>query len=66
MAYRFTTLAFPAATYGVTGQLPPGVTLDINGDLTGTPTTTGTYDFTVKASNNVDSVTTNQLSVTVH
>jgi hypothetical protein len=66
MNYRFTTLAFPAATYGLaSGQLPTGTTLDPNGNLTGTPTTPGTYDFTIKASNDISNATTNQLTVTV-
>jgi hypothetical protein len=51
-AYPTTTLA---ATGGVTpetwsltnGSLPPGVVLYATGGLAGTPTTAGTYDFTV-------------------
>jgi Putative Ig domain len=64
--YRFTTLGFPAATYGVSsGQLPTGLSLDINGDLTGTPTTPGTYTFTVSASNAAGAVATAPLTITV-
>ena len=41
----------PAPTYRlVGGTLPPGVTLTPQGQLTGTPTTPGTYQFTVAAS----------------
>ncbi|WP_306591579.1 putative Ig domain-containing protein [Geothrix sp. 21YS21S-4] len=39
-------------TYAVTsGTLPPGVTLNADGTLTGTPTTPGVYNFTVTATN---------------
>lgn len=66
VAYRFTTMGFPAATYGVkSGSLPTGLSLDINGDLTGAPTTPGTYNFTVGASNAVGGVTTNQITMIV-
>lgn len=64
--YRLATLGFPAATYGVkSGQLPPGLSLGINGELTGTPATPGTYDFVVAATNSVGSVSTDQLTVLV-
>lgn len=33
----------------VDGALPPGVALAPNGDITGTPTTAGTYEYTVEA-----------------
>ncbi|MDQ2701620.1 MAG: autotransporter domain-containing protein [Pseudomonadota bacterium] len=38
-------------TFSVTtgGPLPPGLTLASNGDLSGTPTTVGTYSFTIMA-----------------
>ena len=43
----------PAPTYAVTsGSLPDGLTLNADtGAITGTPTTAGTYDFTITASN---------------
>ncbi|MBI1686132.1 putative Ig domain-containing protein [Caulobacter hibisci] len=34
-------------TYGWTGTLPPGLTLSTSGGLSGTPTTTGSFSFTV-------------------
>ena len=37
------------ATWSYTGTLPPGLTLNTNGTITGTPTATGTYTFTVTA-----------------
>ncbi len=42
--------AAPPYTYSVSaGTLPPGLTLASGGALTGTPTTGGTFNFTVKA-----------------
>src|SRR5262245_50049344 len=42
---------FPPVTFSITsGALPPGLMLNsVTGDVTGTPTTTGTYLFTVTA-----------------
>ena len=43
-------------TYEVTvGALPAGMTLATNGNLSGTPTTEGTYTFTVKATDSYNS-----------
>lgn len=43
----------PAPTFSlVSGELPPGVTLTPTGLLSGTPTTPGSYAFTVAASSN--------------
>lgn len=48
--HTFTASGFPAATFTVSaGALPPGLTLDDGGALTGTPTAVGSYTFTVKA-----------------
>lgn len=38
-------------TYSISGDVPPGLSLDQYGELQGTPTTPGTYSFTVTASN---------------
>jgi hypothetical protein len=47
-----TTHVAPAPTYSVTaGSLPTGLTLSSGGLLSGTPTSAGTYNFTVAASN---------------
>lgn len=37
------------ATWSYTGTLPPGLTLNTSGTITGTPTKAGEYTFTVKA-----------------
>ena len=60
---RFVISGEPASTVTqVSGQLPPGLTLASNGALTGTPTTTGSYEFTVHADNHVG---TDDATVTV-
>ena len=44
----------------ISGSLPPGLTLTANGAITGTPTTTGTFSFTVQvrdASNPIQTAT---------
>ena len=40
-------------TFSATGTLPPGLTLSSGGVLTGTPTTAGSYTFTVTATDTV-------------
>jgi uncharacterized delta-60 repeat protein len=54
-AYSFTVTAsgFPAPTFSVSaGALPDGLGLDsATGEITGTPTNTGSFDFTVTATN---------------
>jgi len=45
-------------TWGLeSGTLPAGITIYTNGVISGTPTTEGTFDFTVRATNSVESVT---------
>jgi hypothetical protein len=51
-AYSQSVAASPAGSYSYTvtaGSLPPGVTLYNNGLLFGYPTTSGTFSFTIKA-----------------
>ena len=46
----FGALGYGKYTYSTTGTLPPGLTVNTtSGILSGTPTATGTYSFTVKA-----------------
>jgi len=51
--YQFPMTGSPAPTATITSgtPLPPGLTLYADGTLTGTPTTPGTYTFTVTANN---------------
>jgi PKD repeat protein len=48
----------------VSGNLPPGLRLDSDGEIYGTPTTAGTYKFTVRATNNAGS-DTKEISITI-
>jgi hypothetical protein len=56
-ASTVTTTGSPTASLTATGSLPPGVTFTDNGDgtatLGGTPTSGGSYSFTITASNGV-------------
>lgn len=54
-SFTFTTTGTPAPTVTLeSGTLPTGLTLDADGLLSGSPSTTGPHDFVVKASNGVD------------
>ncbi len=61
------------ATGGVTpytwsvsaGALPPGITLNSNGNLVGTPTATGTFNFTVTVDDSDNDPATGQFSLVV-
>lgn len=48
---------FPVAFYVVSGSLPPGLALNTSGTITGTPTHSGTYQFSVMAETSVTSCT---------
>ena len=47
------------------GVLPPGLTLATNGVISGTPTTNGTFNFTVKVTDAVSATATRPLTLTV-
>ena len=65
--HTFTTKNFPAAAFAVTsGALPDGLTLDGDtGLLSGTPTATGEYSFTVTASNGEEPDATQDATILV-
>jgi uncharacterized repeat protein (TIGR03803 family) len=49
--FTFTAQGSPAPTFSYSGTLPPGLNLSPSGVLSGTPTTPGSYTFTVLAGN---------------
>jgi PKD repeat protein len=56
-SFTFTALGAPAPTFSLaTGTLPPGLTLAPDGVLSGAPTSSGTYSFSVAATNAVGTV----------
>lgn len=55
-AFSYTFTATDAAKYAISGVLPAGLTLNpLTGEISGTPTQTGNYEFTIIASNICDS-----------
>lgn len=63
-----TSSGFPTPTFTLnTGTLPPGVTLNAQtGTLSGSPTTAGSYTFTLLATNWVGTSTSLSYSITIH
>ncbi len=56
-ATSLTTNAPPSSTFSLlSGSLPPGLTLAGDGTITGTPTTTGTYNFTAQVAATIPGV----------
>lgn len=68
-SYTFTATSSPSQliSFGVaSGTLPPGLTFDDStGVLAGTPTTAGTYTFTIRATNASGTTTTSSRTITV-
>src|SRR4051812_16723008 len=52
-------------SWSATGQLPPGLTLLSSGVISGTPTATGTFSFTVSVRDSSGVSASKQLSVTI-
>jgi len=69
-AFTVTTTGTPTPSLSETGSLPPGMTFTDNGDgtatLGGTPTTGGSYTFTITASNGVLPNATQSFTATVN
>jgi len=60
------TGALGAPNYAITaGALPPGLTLSAGGTISGTPTATGTFNFTVSVSDNSGCMGSQPYSITV-
>ncbi|MGH9121110.1 MAG: putative Ig domain-containing protein, partial [Acidimicrobiales bacterium] len=64
--YTFTATGNPPPTFALgSGSLPTNVTLTSAGVLSGTPTVSGPFTFTVTASNSQGSVTSASITITV-
>ncbi|MFF0390716.1 putative Ig domain-containing protein [Kitasatospora sp. NPDC004615] len=50
----------------VAGELPPGLTLNPDGTITGTPTAAGSYTFTVQVSDPVDGTSTREYTIVIN
>jgi hypothetical protein len=62
----FSATGYPDPTFSVSGgSLPDGLSLSASGELSGTPTTAGTYDFMVTAANAWGTDTTEQLELVI-
>ncbi|MFI7587705.1 fibronectin type III domain-containing protein [Spongisporangium articulatum] len=64
-SFAFGTGGYPAPAVTATGALPPGLVLSPTGVLSGTPTTAGTYAFTVVADNGRTAPANRAVSVAV-
>ena len=66
-SHTFTASGAPAPTFSVTvGAVPAGLALAPGGALTGTPTTAGTFNFTVTATNGVNPPATQVVALTIN
>ena len=69
VAYNQTLMATggqtPYTWTNISGALPSGLTLATNGVISGTPTTNGTFNFTVKVTDSLFSNATQALTLTV-
>ncbi|MBD1208466.1 MAG: putative Ig domain-containing protein, partial [Ignavibacteria bacterium] len=67
-SYTFIAVGSPTPTYSLeSGTLPSGVSLDsVTGIISGTPTATGSYSFTVRANNSEGFIISSPLTITVN
>ncbi|HEU5003587.1 MAG TPA: IPT/TIG domain-containing protein [Actinomycetota bacterium] len=64
-SYTFAASGSPAPSFTASGTLPPGLTLGSGGALSGTPTSAGSFAFTVVASNSAGTATSAAHTITV-
>jgi flagellar hook assembly protein FlgD/lysophospholipase L1-like esterase len=65
-SFAFTATGIPLPTIGIAqGALPVGLTLETTGELTGTPTTAGTYTFSVVATSRTGMAMTGPYQIVV-
>jgi hypothetical protein len=63
--FTATALGYPAPTFSETGLLPSGITLSSGGVLSGTTTQSGTFHFTIDATNGVSPDATQSFTLIV-
>lgn len=64
--YDFKAEGYPVPRFSLSsGALPPGLVLSANGNLSGRPTKVGVYTFKVAATNNIASVESGTLTITI-
>lgn len=64
-AFSQTYVASGVVSYGTTGTLPGGITINSAGVLAGTPTAAGTFTFNVTATNQAGTTSTPTITATV-
>jgi len=65
-SFAFTATGYPTSSWSITsGSLPSGVTLSSSGLLSGTPTVSGSFPFTVQATNGFGTNPTQNFTLTV-
>jgi len=63
--YTFAAAGSPPPNYSATGNVPPGLTVNGLGVLSGRPTTPGTYTFNVVASNGISPDASTSVTISV-
>jgi PKD repeat protein len=66
VAYQLSSYGFPLPSFALSdGALPPGLALDADGFLSGTPTATGAYTFRVTATNSEGTDESGAITMTI-
>ncbi|QIM15671.1 hypothetical protein G7067_03365 [Leucobacter insecticola] len=66
-SFDFTVTGTPAPTVILeSGTMPPGLTINAAGTISGTPTTAGSYPFTVKAANGINPDATRTVTLVIN
>ena len=56
----------PPETFSITGSLPPGLSVDSSGNVTGTPTTVGNYSFSVQVTDSVGTMVSASCGIAIN